>query len=124
MIAAQDVRGDDFLDAIPAVVPRAGRRRRLPSAPAGRIYGAMEDRLARLETHMEHVREDVSGLKADVRDARSDIGGLRIDLTKLIARVDHLPSKGYIVTVVSIGATILAAVTLFGPNIRALFGGG
>ena len=44
----------------------------------------MEERLARLESHVEHIQADVTEVKADIRDLRSDIRRLdnKIDSVK------------------------------------------
>jgi hypothetical protein len=81
----------------------------------GGTSGGMEGRIARLEAHMEHVLSDTSALKADTSK-------MKTDLATLTERVAHLPSKGFIVAVTLASLTLVGAISIFGTNIRALFG--
>ena len=87
----------------------------LKTTGGGNNSGGMEARVAVLETHMAHVREDVGTLKTNVQ-------ALLIDSGRLQERVAALPSKGFIVSaVVGMGA-VLGAVTLFGPTLAHILG--
>jgi hypothetical protein len=81
----------------------------------GGIGGGMETRVAVLEAHMEHVREDLRVMK-------SDVSTLKTDVATLVERVAHLPSKGFIATVVIGTAAILAALGAFAPALKRLLG--
>ena len=77
--------------------------------------GGMEPRIASLEAHMDHVRADLGVLKSDVATLKTDVATLK-------ERVTHLPSKGFIVLVTTGALGLLAALSVFGPNVRALLG--
>lgn len=59
----------------------------------------MEARVAKLEAHVEHIRSELAKLS-----------GMPTDLAVLKTRVDHLPTKGFIIT--SALTTVTAVVGL------------
>lgn len=69
----------------------------------------MEARVAILETHVEHIRGDLAKLAS-----------VPTDLAVLKTRVDHLPTKGWMVTglLASLGA--IAALIAYAEKIQAL----
>lgn len=88
----------------------------------------MEARVAVLETHIEYIRSDISGLKADMGVIRSDLGktrdevaDLRTGLATLTERVNHLPTKGFIVTATLSTMAVLGALITFQDQIRSIF---
>lgn len=79
--------------------------RPLQTGGGGGTYDGMEARVAVLETHVEYIRRDISDPKADMGVIRSDLGkarnevaDLRTGLATLTERVNHPPTKGFIVT--------------------------
>lgn len=80
----------------------------------GDSSGGME-RVAKLETLMDVVRTDIAGLKTDVRDVRDR-------LIRLEERVNHLPSKGFIVTATSATLALIGAIVLFQSKLQTLLG--
>ena len=59
----------------------------LPREPERDNGPGMEAHIAKLEAHMEHVRDDLTKL-----------AGLHVDMAALKTKVDHLPGKGCVVT--------------------------
>ena len=57
----------------------------------------MEPRVAVLEAHVGHIKEDLSSIKVASERTRSELTEARIQLGKLEQRVSHLPGKGFIV---------------------------
>lgn len=87
--------------------------RRLPPAGGGGTSGGMEERVARIESDMEHVKRTLdkvdgkaSRLETALADQRVDIATLSGKLDVLAERMGHLPTKSYAVAVIM---TILAA---------------
>lgn len=88
----------------------------------------MNERIVILEAHADYVRRDIADLKLDVGAIRTDLGKLKdevtdvkINLATLTERVNHLPSKGYIVTT-SLGIIgAIGAMIAFQDHIRAWF---
>jgi hypothetical protein len=72
----------------------------------------MEARVARLEAHVGHVASDVGEIKSDVKNARERLAALEV-------KVDHLPSKGFIVTSTTLLLLIIAALIAFAEDIQA-----
>lgn len=91
----------------------------LPSGPKGPDNtgeppgGGMEARLARLEAHIEHAQSDLGALK-------SDMAGVKDRLARLEVKVDHLPSKGFIVTALVAALALITAMIGYQEQIRAI----
>jgi chromosome segregation ATPase len=103
----------------------------------------MEARVAALETHVGYIRRDIGELKADVSEMRRDIGmlrsefgsdigalrsdfrgeveGLKISQATLTERVNHLPSKGFIVSATLSSLAIVTALILFQDHLKTIF---
>ena len=75
----------------------------------------MESRVAKLEALTDVVRTDVGALKADVRDVRDRV-------IRLEEKVNHLPSKGFIVTATTAPLALLAAIVLLQGKLQSLVG--
>jgi hypothetical protein len=78
----------------------------------GGTSGGMEERVAKLEAHLEHMRQDLSALRPVPERLRA-----------LEVRVDHLPSKGFIVTASALTISLLTAAIVFADKLRMLVGG-
>lgn len=75
---------------------------RLKEGDAGGTSGGMEARVAKLEAHVEHIRSELGKLSS-----------VPTDLAVLQTRVDHLPSKGFILTsAISTVAAVVGLLTL------------
>lgn len=111
-------KGEDYLRLVQTNEDGLGLDR--PASPlqtgdGDGTSGGMEARVAKLEAHMEHVRADVTAMKSDVSVLKTDVAGLKV-------KVDHLPSKGFIVTTVVGTGAVLAALGAFGPALLKLAG--
>ena len=73
----------------------------------------MEARIARLEAHMEHVLSSLHRVDRGQEELRVDLGGLKTAIAKLETKVEHLPSKGFIVTATIGALALVAAVSAF-----------
>jgi hypothetical protein len=123
----------------PELTPVSAPDRPLQSGGGGGTYDGMEARVAALETHVGYIRRDIGDLKADMSEMRrdistlrSDIGalrsefrdeveGLKINQATLTERVNHLPSKGFIVSATLSSLAVISALILFQDHIRAFF---
>jgi hypothetical protein len=85
----------------------ADNRRMPPEKP--------EEALIRLRSDTTHIQADVTELKKDMRDIRDRLARLEV-------RVEHLPGKGFVVSVVLTGAALLAAISLFQHQLQTLLG--
>jgi outer membrane murein-binding lipoprotein Lpp len=95
-----------------------------------------------VKSDVSTLRAEVSSLKSDVKDIRSDLGKmsdkfgssiealndkfgssietLKVDLATLKERVNHLPSKGFIVSATLSTLAVMTALILFQDHIKAL----
>lgn len=80
----------------------------LPSGGGGGTSGDMEARVGRLEERLDKVGDR--------------LGAVEVNLAILSERVAHLPSKGFIVTVVGSGLALIGGLTVFGEQVRTLLG--
>lgn len=86
--------------------------RALKSGGGDGTSGSME-RIAKLEAHMEVVRDDVAVMK-------KDIGELKINFATLTVKVSHLPSKWFVVLVVGAMLSISTGLIVFADKLGAL----
>ena len=77
---------------------------------SGNGGGGMEHRIGRLETAMDKIDDRLRGVE--------------IGVATLAERVAHLPSKGFIVSVVLIALAVIAAMIGFSDSLKTLFGRG
>ncbi|WP_299830710.1 hypothetical protein [uncultured Roseobacter sp.] len=73
----------------------------------------MEARVAKLEAAFDYMRGDVSDLKGDMKNVRDRMRAVEV-------KIDHLPSKGFIVWVVIAALTAIAAMIGYAADIQAL----
>jgi hypothetical protein len=73
-------------------------------------------------TEIAKLQSDGEYIKRDLGETRSDMKDIRDRMARLEVRVDHLPSKGFIVTVIAIGVGILGGIATLAPKIQALLG--
>jgi len=90
--------------------------------PGGGDDGGMtEARVAALETHVTHIKEDVGDVKQTLKDMQKDTTALRVETATLVEGVKHLPSKGFVVASVLSALAVLTALTLFQGNLQRAF---
>jgi hypothetical protein len=82
----------------------------------------MEPRVAVLEAHVGHIKEDMSSIKAASERTRSEITEARIQLGTLEQRVSHLPGKGFIFITVIVVLGALGALIIFQQQIQRALG--
>jgi hypothetical protein len=70
----------------------------------------MEARLRVLETRVDYIREQLARIEATVNSTKTEMAELRIEEARLSVKVDHLPSKGFIVSAVITAVTLILAV--------------
>lgn len=71
--------------------------------------------VVRLQTKQENVEAELKLVRDDVKDARDRLGILE-------ERVRHLPSKGFIITVVTTGLLIGGGIATIAPKLQQWFG--
>ena len=76
----------------------------------------MEARVAKLEANVEYLRADVSTLKGDVRDLRDRMRAVEV-------KIDHLPSKGFIVAALLGTLAVITALIGYTDQIQSVLPG-
>ena len=79
----------------------------LKQGGGGGTSGGMEGRVSRLEARFDKMVDETAEI--------------RVNLATLTERVSHLPSKGFIVSVVSTGVVVLGGVILAADRLKNLF---
>ena len=51
-----------------------------------------------LETHVDYINRQLIRIETTTTSTKDDLSELRIETARLSVKVDHLPSKGFIVT--------------------------
>jgi hypothetical protein len=87
----------------------------------GGTFDGMEARIARLESDVGHIRDDLVDLKNDGRDLRKSVAEIKVGMATLTERVNNLPTKGFIVTTVLTTLAVIAALIVFQGNLQQLF---
>jgi len=112
----------------PEIAPLNAPNRPLQSAGGGGTFEGMEARIAILETHVEHIREDIGELKRNVGSLQKDVIDIKVGLATLTERVNHLPDKEFFVRSLAVTVTVLGgfmmlliSVAAFQDHIRAWF---
>ena len=72
--------------------------------------GDTEARLRVLETHVGYIKEQLTRIETTTTSTKDDMSELRIETARLSVKVDHLPSKGFIVSVTMGGLALLGAL--------------
>ena len=71
--------------------------------------------MSELAHRVTRIEEDLKELRADMKDARDRLKGLEV-------KVDHLPSKDFIVKTMVAGLSLLTAIIVFQEKLTTLFG--
>lgn len=86
------------------------------------VGGALEARIAKLESDVDHMRGDIGELKVDVREFRTEMRDVRERLARLEEKVAHLPGKGFIVGSVLLSLAVIGGLITFQGPIQNLVG--
>jgi hypothetical protein len=70
----------------------------------------MEARLRVLELHVEYIKAALERIETTATSMKTDLSEVRIEAARLSEKVDHLPTKGYIVSVTMGGLALLGAL--------------
>lgn len=82
-----------------------------------------DTRLAGLEVRGTYLSADPAEAKAQMITLKNRLRESETGLATLTERIGHLPSKGFIVSMVAGGLALLAAIIAFADSIRAWIGG-
>jgi hypothetical protein len=82
-----------------------------PPRDSGRSLDVLHTELAKIQVDGDYTKSFLSELKVDMRDMRDR-------MAKLEVRVDHLPSKGFIVGVVMLALTLIGGLLTVAPKLQ------
>ena len=91
----------------------------LKGGAGGGTYDGMEARVAALEAHMQHVRDDITGIRATAKQAADDIVTIKVDIATMKTTVANLPTKGWGVTALSLSLGVIIALVTLAPKIQS-----
>jgi hypothetical protein len=86
-----------------------------PPRDQSRGYDIVLIEVAKLQADGDYTKRDLGELRTDMRDVRDR-------MSKIEVRVDHLPSKGFIVLVVTMALTVIGGLLTIAPKLQNLAG--
>ena len=86
-----------------------------PPRDAGRSLDVLHTEIVKIQVDGDYTKKFLGELQTDMRDVRDR-------MAKLEVRVDHLPSKGFIVGVVVLALTLIGALVTIAPKLQSLAG--
>lgn len=98
---------------------------RLPSRPAGAAVPKvdyLEARIASIEAHVDHMRDDLGDMRRDYREFAKTISSAGTEVRDLDERFDALPGKGWIFMSFVLFTAIICAVLIYLDKIRDYLG--
>ncbi|TMJ40784.1 MAG: hypothetical protein E6G87_01190 [Alphaproteobacteria bacterium] len=88
---------------------------------AGRFEG-MEARIASLEAHVDHIRDDIGDMRLDLKEVAKTMGTAGAEMREFDSRINSLPTKGWMMATLLILAAIIFAVAIYLEQIRHYLG--
>lgn len=80
----------------------------------------MEARVARLESGVGHIKDALMALKNDARELARNVTDIKVGLATVTERVNNLPTKGFVVSVVLAALAVIAALFVLQGNLQQL----
>jgi hypothetical protein len=109
-----DTETSDFDDnGVPAVETRPPR-----VAPGAPLPYGQDARIASMEAHVDHMRDDLGDMRRDYRELVKTIAAGGNDMRALDNRIGDLPGKGWTFMTMLLFTLIICAVILYLDQIR------
>lgn len=100
--------------------------RGLKEGGGGSTFGGMPpdlpERVAVLETHVEHIRGDLGALKTEFGTVRTDVGVLKVDVATIKENIRHLPTKGWAVGALVTLVALIGGLIAIAPKLQKWVG--
>jgi t-SNARE complex subunit (syntaxin) len=88
---------------------------------AGRFEG-MEARIASLEAHVDHIRDDIGDMRLDLKELTKTMGTAGAEMREFDSRVNSLPTKGWMMATLLVLTVVICAVVIYIEQIRHFLG--
>ena len=88
---------------------------------AGRFEG-MEARIASLEAHVDHIRDDIGDMRLDLKELTKTMGTAGAEMREFDSRVNSLPTKGWMMATLLVLTVVICAVVIYIEQIRHYLG--
>lgn len=82
----------------------------------------MEARIASIEAHVDHMRDDIGDIRLDLREITKSAASVSGEVRELDNRIAHLPGKGWIFTALLIFTAAICATIIYLEQIRQYLG--
>jgi hypothetical protein len=104
-------------NGLPASEARAPR-----VSSGGTVPYGTEARIASMEAHVDHMRDDLGDMRRDYRELTKAVAGAGNDMRALDDRISNLPGKGWMFTAMLLFTLIICAVIVYLEQIRDYLG--
>ena len=91
-------------------------------AAGGAVPYGTDARIASIEAHVDHMRDDLGDMRRDFRDMTKTIMSAGNDVRELDDRVASLPGKGWMFMAMLLFTAIICAVIIYLEQIREYIG--
>ncbi|MGE0008436.1 MAG: hypothetical protein AB7S92_23010 [Parvibaculaceae bacterium] len=87
-------------------------------ASPGRFDSSTEARIASIEAHVDHMRDDLGDMRRDLRELTKTIMSAGNDVREVDDRIGTLPGRGWMFVSMLLFTAIICAVILYLDQIR------
>jgi hypothetical protein len=101
---------------------QAGEMRPPRVATGATVPYGTEARIASMEAHVDHMRDDLGDMRRDYRELTKAMAGTGTDMRALDDRISNLPGKGWMFTAMLLFTLIICAVIVYLEQIRDYLG--
>ena len=118
--AMSETETSDFTNEQPASETRPPPRVSAGNAVSPASYGgaSAEARIASIEAHVDHMRDDLGDMRRDFREMTKTIITAGNDVRELDDRMGSLPGKGWMFIAMLLFTAIICAVIIYLDHIR------
>jgi hypothetical protein len=101
---------------------RAAEARAPRVAPAATLPYGTEARIASMEAHVDHMRDDLGDMRRDYRELTKAMAASGNDVRGLDDRISYLPGKGWMFMCMLLFTVIICGVLIYLDQIRDYLG--
>ena len=92
--------------------------RALQSGGGASRFDGMEARIASIEAHVDHIRDDIGDMRLDLREATKTVIAVANDTRERDSRISRLPTRAWTFFAMLIFTAIICAVIIYLEQIR------